>query len=256
MQFSMYDVKTLQKYRSNSQIARVLTEKWISKEMYCPCCLHSKIIKYPNNQKSVDFFCEKCKNQFQLKSSKKVFNTKIIDGEYNTMVSFIKEHGSPNFFLLYYSSNDWDVKSLYLISKFFMTLSILEKRKPLSITACRSGWIGCNFLLDNLPIEGKIPIIKNGKQLERENINKIWKKMFFLENKRPELRSWTSDVLNITQELNKEFKLSDIYEYKNYFKKLHPSNNNIKAKIRQQLQILRDNKIIKFKSKGNYEVLE
>jgi len=62
--------------------------------------------------------------------------------------------------------------------------------------------------------------------------------------------------LKIVQEQDKFFKLNDIYRFEKYFKELHPENNNIQAKIRQQLQILRDNKILKFKDRGIYEVLE
>ena len=58
--------------------------------------------------------------------------------------------------------------------------------------------------------------------------------------------------MKIVQEQDNNFKLNDIYKYENYFKELHPENNNIQAKIRQQLQILRDNKIIKFEAKGKY----
>lgn len=254
MQLSMFKKDVLQNYKNNSQIARVLTENWFSSEMYCPCCLNPKIVDYPNNQKASDFFCEKCKNDFQLKSSKKPFSKKVVDGEFNTMVSFVKIGDSPNFFLLHYSSDEWIVKSLFMIPKFFVTLSMIEKRNPLSQNARRSGWTGCNFLLDKLPNEGKIAIIKNERILERENINKIWKKMIFLSNKKPELRGWTSDVLKIVQEQDNEFKLNNLYKYEKYFKELHPNNNNIQAKIRQQLQLLRDNKIIKFKGKGIYEI--
>ena len=80
--------------------------------------------------------------------------------------------------------------------------------------------------------------------------------MFFLANKRPEFRGWTSDVLKIVQDIGDEFTLNDIYKYENYFKELHPLNNNIQAKIRQQLQILRDNKILEFKERGTYKILQ
>ncbi len=256
MNLSIYQKDILQKYKSNSQIARVLTEKWFSSEMYCPCCLNKKIINYPNNKKAIDFFCEKCKNDFQLKSSKKPFGKKVIDGEFNTMISVIKKGDSPNFFIMHYSSDEWIIKNLIMIPKFFVTLSMLEKRKPLSQNARRAGWVGCNFLLDKLPKEGKIHIIKDGKIENKEEVNKIWRKMFFLANKRPEFRGWTSDVLRIVQKQGKIFKLDDIYKYEKYFKELYPENNNIRAKIRQQLQILRDNKIIRFKKRGLYEVLE
>jgi len=256
MQLSMYKEEVLQNYKSNCQIARVLTENWFSSEMYCPCCLNNKINGYPNNKKANDFFCEKCNNDFQLKSSKKPFGRKVVDGEFNTMSLVIKRGNSPNFFILYYSSDDWVVKSLFMIPRFFVTFSMLEKRNPLSKNARRAGWTGCNFLLDKLPKEGKIPIINNEKIEAKEDVNKVWRKMFFLANKKPEFRGWTSDILKIVQEQDKKFKLNDIYKYEEYFKKLHPKNNNIQAKIRQQLQILRDNKIIKFKKRGIYELLE
>lgn len=179
----------------------------------------------------------------------------MVDGEFNTMVSIIQKN-SPNFFMLHYSSQDWIVKSLFMIPKFFITFSMIEKRKPLSKNARRSGWTGCNFLLDKLPNEGKIPLIEKETIIEKEKVNTLWKKMFFLANKKPELRGWTSDVLKIIQEQNNEFKLKDIYGYEHYFKELHPANKNIQAKIRQQLQILRDNNIIIFKGKGVYGMLE
>lgn len=251
----MYQKEVLQKYHSNSQIARVLTEDWFHSQMYCPCCLNKNIIRYPNNQKASDFFCQKCKNDFQLKSSKSPFGKRVVDGEFNTMVSVIENGKSPNFFILHYSPEDWVVKSLTMIPKFFVNLSILEKRKPLSFSARRAGWVGCNFLLDRLPYEGKIEIIDNEVVKDKEEINKIWKKMFFLMNKNPNFRGWTSDVLKIVQEQNSIFTLKDIYKYENYFKELHPENNNIQAKIRQQLQILRDNRMIIFKNNGTYEIV-
>jgi len=255
MDISIYQKNVFQNYKSMSQLARVLTENWFSSQMYCPCCLSKKLFRYPNNQKAYDFYCMSCKNDFQLKSSKKSLGKKVVDGEFNTMVSVIKQDNSPSFFILHYSPEEWVVKTLILIPKFFISLSMIEKRKPLSKKARRAGWVGCNFLLNRLPKEGKIPIISNERVIDRKKVNKIWRKMFFLANKKPEFRGWTSDILKIVQEQNKIFTLKDIYKYEDYFKKLHPNNKNIQAKIRQQLQILRDNKIIKFKGKGIYEVL-
>ena len=254
MNLSMHQKSVFQSYKSNSQIARVLTESWFSSEMYCPCCLNSRLLNYPNNQKASDFLCGRCRNDFQLKSSRRPFSKKVLDGEYNTMVRVIQKGNPPSLFLLQRSA-EWIVESLDMIPKFFFTLSILEKRKSLSEHARRSGWTGCSFLLNRLPKEGKIPIIQNERVQEKEKVNKIWRKMVFLANKKPEFRGWTSDVLKIVQELGGEFKLTDVYKHGKYFKELHPENNNVRAKIRQQLQILRDNRMIKFGKKGFYEVL-
>jgi type II restriction enzyme len=46
--------------------------------------------------------------------------------------------------------------------------------------------------------------------------------------------------MNIIDSLNKkEFTLKEVYAFENDLKILHPENNNIKPKIRQQLQFLR-----------------
>lgn len=49
-----------------------------------------------------------------------------------------------------------------------------------------------------------------------------------------------------------EFSLSKIYDYEKYLQELHPNNHSIKAKIRQQLQILRNNGYLEFLGNGKY----
>ena len=56
-------------YSNNSQIARIITENWVKNEIYCPIC--GKGIKaYENNKPVADFYCEKCVEDFELKSKK------------------------------------------------------------------------------------------------------------------------------------------------------------------------------------------
>jgi len=257
MNLAMYQREVFENYISNSQIARVLSENWFSSEMYCPCCLNGELSSYPNNTKVADFFCEKCENEFQLKSSKKIFGKKVVDGEFHTMISFIQDNRVPNFFLMRYSSDDWTVKDLVLVPRFFVSSSIIEKRNPLSAKARRAGWTGCNLLIDRIPKEGRIGIVKNQVMVDKSKVNKVWRKMSFLGNRKPDLRGWTSDVLKCVEELKKrEFELAELYEYENYLKNLHPSNLHIRAKIRQQLQILRDNNVVKFESPGKYSLID
>jgi len=52
-----------------------------------------------------------------------------------------------------------------------------------------------------------------------------------------------------------EFTLDDMYRFENYHGELHPENHNVKPKIRQQLQVLRDAGIIEFIARGRYRVL-
>ena len=61
------------------------------------------------------------------------------------------------------------------------------------------------------------------------------------------------NVLKIYQK--KEFSLNDVYKFRDYLSELHPENKHVEAKIRQQLQMLRNNHIIKFISRGNYQLI-
>ena len=52
----------------------------------------------------------------------------------------------------------------------------------------------------------------------------------------------------------KEFVSDDVYAFENELKELHPDNRHIKDKIRQQLQILRDRKYLRFVDRGRYQL--
>lgn len=61
------------------------------------------------------------------------------------------------------------------------------------------------------------------------------------------------DVLNCINEIpDKEFKLNDVYRFIEVLKEKHINNNHIEAKIRQQLQLLRDKGYIEFLERGHY----
>ena len=66
-------------------------------------------------------------------------------------------------------------------------------------------------------------------------------------------RGWLSDILNCVNSIPyDQFELSDIYRFETFLNEKHQNNHNIRAKIRQQLQILRDKGFIKFVGKGKY----
>ncbi|MEK6947561.1 MAG: DpnI domain-containing protein [Nanoarchaeota archaeon] len=255
MNLSIYKEDVFEKYHSYSQIARVLTESWFQEEMYCPSCLNEELDKNPNNTKVTDFLCQNCGNSFQLKSQTKNFSSRVVDGAFSPMVESIIRKQNPNFFFMNYSNESWEIMNLLLVPKFFFSQSIIEKRKPLSQYARRSGWVGCNILLSKLPLFGKIKIIEDSKVISKHAVQQNWKNLFFLNEQKPEKRAWTSDVLLCIEKLNKrEFSADEIYGYEDNLSRLHPDNSHIKAKIRQQLQILRDKGILEFKSRGYYKL--
>lgn len=62
------------------------------------------------------------------------------------------------------------------------------------------------------------------------------------------------DVLNCIDKIPAAtFSLRDVYSFVPSLKARHPENNNIEAKIRQQLQFLRDKGFIQFLSPGKYK---
>lgn len=67
------------------------------------------------------------------------------------------------------------------------------------------------------------------------------------------LRGWLMDIMQCIDKIaNEFFSLSEIYAFADELKMKHPDNNNAEAKIRQQLQFLRDRGFIEFLGSGNY----
>ena len=171
------------------------------------------------------------------------------------MIERLKSDNKPNFLLLNYNASDFKIKNFFVIPKHFFTPDIIEKRKPLSQTARRAGWVGCNILFNNIPQSGKIYIIKNGSIEPKNAVLKNWQRTLFLKEERKiETRGWLLDVMNCIDIINKQkFNLNEIYLFEKTLSKKHPNNKHIKDKIRQQLQILRDRGYIKFIEKGVYQ---
>jgi type II restriction enzyme len=248
-----FDKNLADSYSNFSQIARVLTENWVKENSYCPNCGAERISEYPNNQPVADFFCVSCNEDFELKSKNGKLGKKINDGAYSAMISRINSPNNPNFFFLTYRKKDWFVNDFLIIPKHFFQEGIIEKRKPLAPTARRAGWIGCNIDLQLIPDLGRIFLVKNSEVLCRDTVLETWQKTIFLREKSDEAKGWTLDVLKCLDKIDaKDFMLDEVYKFEEELKQKHPTNNFVKDKIRQQLQVLRDKNIIEFVSRGKY----
>jgi len=116
--------------------------------------------------------------------------------------------------------------------------------------------VGCNILLETIPESGRIFYIRDGKEESKNKILDDWNKTSFLkQSTNLKSKGWLLDIIRCIDKINKnDFKLSDIYQFEKYLKSKHPENNNVQAKIRQQLQILRDKDYLKFESRGKYKL--
>jgi phosphatidylserine/phosphatidylglycerophosphate/cardiolipin synthase-like enzyme len=70
------------------------------------------------------------------------------------------------------------------------------------------------------------------------------------------LASWKKDIFECLLKIDSDvFTLEKLYSFENKLKRLHPGNRNIKPKIRQQLQYLRDIGLVEFVRPGYYKKL-
>ncbi|MBU1164570.1 restriction endonuclease [Patescibacteria group bacterium] len=252
-----FDTRLAKNYKSQSQKIRVMSEHWVDKQIFCPNCGNLDIDKYENNKPVADFFCSNCKEDYELKSKKETIGAKINDGAYRTMLERLMGGHNPNFFLLNYNIHNYQVLDFFVIPKHFFVPEIIEKRKPLSQTARRAGWVGCNILLKSIPQTGKIFFVKDKIVKPKNKVLIQWERTLFLrEEKVIDAKGWLLDVMVCIEKLgSKKFSLDEIYAFKDELSKKHPNNHHIKDKIRQQLQVLRDKGYLKFFKRGHYQVV-
>jgi len=252
----VFNKRIAQSYHSVSQKIRVMAEDWVKREIFCPACGRS-IRHYENNRPVADFFCLACKEEFELKSKKDSIGNKIVDGAYRTMIERLQSNNNPNFFLLNYSLRSLEAINFFVIPKHFFVPQIIEKRKPLSLSARRAGWVGCNISLLNIPQTGRIYYVKNKQVEAKGKILSDWKKTLFLRAEREiTAKGWILDIMSCIDQLAKrEFNIDEIYSFEKALEEKHPNNKHIKDKIRQQLQFLRDKGYLEFLGHGKYSLI-
>ncbi|MBI3676688.1 MAG: restriction endonuclease [Proteobacteria bacterium] len=242
-------------FQGPTQRARFWTESWVRAQVYCPHCGRTNIEKYTNNRPVADFFCSSCKEEYELKSQKSKFGVRVVDGAFRTMRERLSESNNPNLMLMNYDLGSLSVKNLCVVPKHFFVQEIIEKRKPLAKTARRAGWVGCNILLGQIPDSGKIFFVRDGQELPKKEVLEKWQRTLFLRDEATEARGWLIEVMKCVELLGQqEFELDDVYAFENRLSGIYPGNNNVRPKIRQQLQVLRDNGYLEFMSRGHYRL--
>jgi predicted RNA-binding Zn-ribbon protein involved in translation (DUF1610 family) len=148
-------------FDSGSQTARVLTEDWASREVFCPNCGNPHLSRFPANRPVADLYCASCKEEFELKSQKARFGARIANGAFRTMCERLDSQNNPNLMLV--------LRCVEMIAK-------------------------------------------------------------------------------------REFTLEEVYAFESHLSGLYPMNQHVRQKIRQQLQVLRDQGFIEFLGRGRYRL--
>lgn len=247
----LLDTQIPETYHSPQQRARIITERWMRRNMFCPVCGKEHLEQFKPNQPVADFYCADCKQEYELKSQESAaLAERISDGAYEKMIDRITANNNPNFFFMSHLNDR--VNNLILVPRYFFTPSIIERRKPLGENARRAGWVGCNINLRTIPQSCIIHIVHQGIVDDVETVVNKYNKIKILQIENIEGRGWMLDVLFCICQLPEVFRLEQVYQFEPMLAEKHPDNNFVQAKIRQQLQYLRDKGYIEFVGRGVY----
>ncbi len=203
-------------YRSRSQCARVVTEDWAARNLYCPACTSDKLVQAPNNARAVDFNCSLCCAAYQLKSGRGWSEHRIPDAGYEAMIRAIQSDNVPNLLVMQYSLT-WKVRNLLLVPSFFFAETAIDRRAPLSPNARRAGWVGCNILLSAISSEGKIRLVTDEAVEDRRLVRALYERIKPIAELKGGLRM-ALNVLRMVHKVGKpQFKLDDVYGFESGF---------------------------------------
>ncbi|NJC40127.1 type II restriction enzyme [Brevundimonas alba] len=241
-------------YTSATQQARHLTEGWMAEHGFCPACPADRLPPLPNNTRVGDFRCAACGEEYELKSGQGAVAGVLPAGAWGAMKQRLAAANNPSLFVMGYDRVAHRVSELIVVPRHFFTGAIIRPRAPLGPDARRAGWQGCTIRLKDVPAAGRIPLIQHGAPRPQAEVRAAWTATLFLRETRPEARGWLLAVMGAVEAVGREaFTLDEVYAHEARLAALYPGNNNVRPKIRQQLQVLRDRGWLAFGDKrGTY----
>lgn len=249
------DIVMAEGFTSLPQRARLISEAWFERNGFCLACESDKVEPLTANTRASDFRCPNCEQRYELKSYSRRPARNLVDGAYASLLGRILD-GSVPAFLLLERTPVWQVKSLTAIHSMFLTPEVVVARAPLSALARRAGWVGCNIRLDKIADDAKVAIVSDFHALSPINVRKAFQVFNRLKSIRVESRGWTTLTIGLIRVLGmREFTLGDLYSKESEIHSIYPKNRNIRAKIRQQLQVIRDLGYLEFLGDGTYRWL-
>jgi type II restriction enzyme len=193
---------------------------------------------------------------FELKSKSGHQGNKGLEGANKTMIARIEGARNPNFFFLAYDRKRLFVTDLEIVPKHVFSRGMIAPKKPLAPTARHAGWQGRFILRDEIPQTGRIALVRDGRIVPRAQVLDVWTKMLFLRKGDTTARGWLLEVIHCIEGLHsRQFGLTDLYACEAALRAKFPGNANIQAKLRQQLQKLRDQGYLAFAGNGEYRLV-
>ena len=248
-------------YTSGSQIARRVSEDWAARNLFCLACSSASVLSEPPGRPVLDYKCPKCSALYQLKSQRNPFGSSVTNSAYGKKIEAIDQGRAPHYVFMRYHAPDWFVTDLFVVPGHFFTRAVIEKRPPLGEHARRAGWEGSKILLAELPAEGRVTVVDGGIVRNAAQVRSDWQKFDFLGLEPSAVGGWGAEILACVRRLqavtsDQEFTLQEFYsQFTHELIRRHPENRNVTAKIRQQLQVLREGKVLEFLGRGQYRVV-
>ena len=253
--------------RSPSQIARLITEDWASRNLFCIACSSTQVTSEPANTPVRDYKCPECDAIFQLKSKQGHqlwFGSMVTNSAYDRKLAAIRAGAVPHYAFLEYSKSTWTVDRLFVVPGYFISPAVIQQRAPLAATARRAGWVGSNILLGQLPAEARVSVVDNGTVRDIADVRSDWRRFDFLGSDPRASAGWGAQALNCVKTIQaesgeQEFTLQGFYsrfEAEFFLSALNPDNHNIASQDSPTTPSLRDGGVIGFlgKLKGRYRI--
>lgn len=246
-----------ERYRSASQRARVATELWGARNLFCVECRAPAVQRALPNARARDLVCPLCAAHYEMKASSRPFGERVVDSGYEAMLASLLARRRPHLLLLEYEQLGWRVANLEIVPGFALTPGMVVPRRPLSPSARRGGWIGCNLDMRSVPPDARIAMIRGGRPAAPAQVRERFFRITSLLAGRPiQTRGWTLEVLRAVREIGgREFTLGDVYGAIPRLGLKYPDNHHPREKIRQQLQVLRDTGLLEFLGRGHYRAV-
>lgn len=168
------------------------------------------------------------------------------------MTARLAARNNPRLFATSYDRDRTGIIDLIVVPRHFFT-EHHTARRPLGPNARRAGWQGCNILIGQVPAAGRIPLIRDGLHVPKAAVLDQWRSTLFLRDAGLNARGWLLEVMRCVEAIGRpEFTLADVYAFEPRLAALYPGNSNVRPKIRQQLQVLRDRGWLAFNGRGTY----
>ena len=146
----LIDMAVASRFVSAAQATRVALETWASFNLYCLNCERDELDQLPDNTPVADFACAVCESRYQLKGKNGRLGKKIPGAAYQPTIDAIRAGTMPEYVLVEFDTRFATVVFVDAFPGRFITAERVEPRKPLSPTARRAGWQGCNIVVEGL----------------------------------------------------------------------------------------------------------